>query len=218
MSQREELASQFTEDILAKRVYNCDRQSCDARINIGEPRHYIASQDPNQSGWYVCAACYQHYRSSRNLSMTIRKLPATFVPKVQDDSRKGAVDFTEIRDRVNESQRKGVHSAVGRVTPMLPPPLPLPRYSDPVVANPSHLHGYFNAVQQPLSSTGYSAAHQQWGSERGRWAGYARIPRKAQQRVSLSGIINQIPIIAQVMYLASGAKKAESINPRSSLY
>jgi hypothetical protein len=56
-----ELVAQFTEDAVAKEPSPCQRPSCRIIIQVGQPRHYIASRVPGQPGRHVCHGCYRHY-------------------------------------------------------------------------------------------------------------------------------------------------------------
>ena len=122
-----QLASQFTEDVLATQDSLCERSSCRAIIKTGQQRHYIANQIAGHSGKYVCANCYQHYRNnpSTTISMSIylsQSLLSNLVPSNKESiqrpstlplnaqaplpfDRSQFVDAARIREGVNTSQR-----------------------------------------------------------------------------------------------------------------
>lgn len=62
MAGTQELATQFTEDVLANEDRICQRPACAAKICKGEPCLYIATVILGQPGRFVCKQCHQYYQ------------------------------------------------------------------------------------------------------------------------------------------------------------
>ncbi|KAF8834423.1 hypothetical protein BDN67DRAFT_985328 [Paxillus ammoniavirescens] len=80
------LITQFTEDVFAKEDRVCQRLSCQVRIQMGEPCHYVMGHDVTQPGKYMCGTCFLWYwhkpaTAVRRQNMgTTNALPITALP------------------------------------------------------------------------------------------------------------------------------------------
>ncbi|KIK78265.1 hypothetical protein PAXRUDRAFT_164433 [Paxillus rubicundulus Ve08.2h10] len=177
-----ELITQFTEDAFAKEDRVCQRSSCQVRIQMGEPCHYVMGHNVTQPGKYVCGTCFLWYRHK----------PATTVHRQNMGTTNGmsSVNLPPVVAMTN----------IVRV-PMPPPPLPSQHYSSApmayqqrdMAAGPDiYVPSAWNqpaltpvsapslSMALPAGTMGYGEQHLQYGSQRERWACMAHRPPSAE--------------------------------------
>ncbi|KAH9481781.1 Myosin heavy chain kinase C [Psilocybe cubensis] len=209
------ISTQFTEDVIAKTPSKCERPSCQAIIQVGDQRIYLASQNPNVSGKYVCKACFDHYaRKSVTLARVVHEDSASSTSiqtKQREESNAVAsakltpvsarlINISDVQQMINEGQRKGANTPQGRVTSM--PPSSSSVVGGPNIHNPSYFQNFFSHHSTPsISASGYSASHALYAQEHKRWSTAAykgslapgQIPVNAQTKA-------MVPIVAGVGY------------------
>ncbi|KAF4618216.1 hypothetical protein D9613_011571 [Agrocybe pediades] len=215
-------STQFTENMLATSPSPCER--CKVVINPGEPRLYIAPQGrPDLPGKYVCKKCFDYYCSKPSTTLArgtqshtttgnASTLPApTPLPNPMQTiaySSKGApteVRVESVRRLVNQSQRQGAHSPLGRVTA-----IPLPSvHAASVYQRSGASHSapslLLNTTEHVLPSSGYSIDHLQYAQERHKWSNMAYKGAKPRNDVS-SRPKEEVRVIFQVWYEVLGDK------------
>ncbi|KAG1740217.1 uncharacterized protein EDB91DRAFT_1248542 [Suillus paluster] len=164
------LVSQFTEDVYATEDRICERPSCGIQIRAGEPCLYIATINPGQVGWHVCAACYARYENKR---ATSRRPTASSYHTIPNPHI--------IWQSVNAAQRKSSVNPPPVVTvsdwtnaSMGPPPMSHRPHctSGPSVAIPTSWQGSaaLAAPSKLAGPVGYSSHHGMYATEHQRWA------------------------------------------------
>ncbi|KAG1887221.1 hypothetical protein F4604DRAFT_1675228 [Suillus subluteus] len=111
----------------------CERPSCRAQINKGQPCYYVQTIEPGKAGCHVCAACYARYQTK---SVTSMKRPTASYPSSSAPS-------TAASDHRPDPQMIRQTCADITTTASINPP--------PVVAVPDWINAAMDCTQENIS-------------------------------------------------------------------
>lgn len=71
-----QITTEYTNNSVATTPSVCQRDSCQAAIQVGDPRFYVSEHGhPERPGRYICGPCMQHYMNKPVTTARIQRQP-----------------------------------------------------------------------------------------------------------------------------------------------